>query len=324
MSSEHRLLWNVLDPPKGVAVRWFAKRGDEIKGGITESAFGLSRICSNLYPMNLYVGVNSSLKRTGIRVGAADINFWQRVVVDVDPDGPAADPEDAAVTAREWMDSFMGYKTDPTVIYSGRGCQLWFNLAEALELKSGETRLGIRAAVGQLLQLMSHDLAVFSGCRVDTSCSDLPRVARVPGTVNWKTKERARFITAGGREPSRFPLKIMEIETPPPPPRGGKPPAEGNWFRRFCHLTNTARDFILEGRQEPGRHQAAYAAAASLRDIGATERDAIGAVLHGAKLCSPELAPRDALRCVRNAYKSALDTQTEREYLRAYGSFLDS
>jgi hypothetical protein len=63
-------------------------------------------------------------------------------------------------------------------------------------------------------------------------------------------------------------------------------------------------DGEVEGARvgEPGRHSSAFAAAASLRDLGASYEVTERAVLLGAGKCSPPLGEYEAKRCVRNAF----------------------
>jgi hypothetical protein len=114
------------------------------------------------------------------------------------------------------------------------------------------------------------------GCKVDTSTSDLPRPMRMPGTFNQKTGRMARIIQyttmvfeglaevlVKGTPES----KLVEPDVVPIAP--GLP-----WQMAMHRLTLSAKTYLKEGQEEPGRHKMMWHAARKLHELGVSRAEA--------------------------------------------------
>lgn len=325
------LVWNLR--PGDSSLRWFARcKPDGVLGGVVKSRQGTLRLLRNLNGRaDLYWGINPSSKQTGVRVSAKDITHWSNILIDVDPVDPSAQPLEAAKVYLDRAEGIVNQPLSPTIIHSGRGVQLLLPL-EPLSLDDS-LRRRVRAAVGAFLRAVAWGSAgsappapaldtethqdggspVLSqrgqtpvyGCVVDTSCSDLARVARMPETINLKTGVYAKVVTAtcggkiGAEDVSKSILTLAgRVEDEPTTPMI----YAGSWQSVWHHLTARAQRYILEGSSTPGRHTAAYACARSLRDRGVAADQALPVVASGAKLCDPPLPTSEVQRIVRCAY----------------------
>ena len=319
--------------PGDTSLRWFARRPfDGVLGGVVKSRQGTLRLLRNLNGRaDLYWGINPSDKMTGVRVSAKDITHWSNVLIDVDPVLPDADPLAAADFYIDRASHLLDQELHPTVIHSGRGAQVILSLVPlALD---DHLRRQVRAAVGAFLRAVSwsgsgsapHAPALapclhqdgeppvlsqrgqtpVHGCIVDTSCSDLARVARMPETINLRTNKKAALVRWQSHRAEAFrvaPQSILALAGRVPDPVVEPTTITSSWQSVWHLLTARAQRFIEEGSSSPGRHTAAYACARSLRDRGVQIESAERVVLKGAALCEPPLPTREATRIVTCAY----------------------
>lgn len=154
-----------------------------------------------------------------------------------------------------------------------------------------------------------------TGTSIDTTSNDLPRLMRCPGTVNMKSGLCATFIENtvekqdGGvfrlpshlvldYVPARDMLRAMPTITPDAKPLQ-------NWTEAVPRLSKRAREYLLDGVREPGRHQAAVAAARALAEAGCSEGAILGGLLKGGSKCTPALEDWEYLsRTATEAYQS--------------------
>ena len=298
-------------------VQWFATREKNsrkhVMGGRIRSVDALIGTVRNAQELgwNLYLGLNPSKPRPGtIKLNREDITHWRFVVVDLDPVGtPLAPPS--------------GYKEAHHHIFSGRGHQLWVPLAETVPLseKVVDLELSIERAMGAYLRRL-QDEDWHAGWAVDTTCSDLARVVRCPGSVNQKTgkrseiistiREREHFYSEGSRiwrELTLTAKRVLDF-TPPAPESAVRAKNPSNLLAVLPHLTIRARAFILRGAESPGRHTACYAACLSLKEAGVPEPNALEWLCWGADRCWDEAGMTRPLehsfvrRVVREAYRT--------------------
>ena len=143
------------------------------------------------------------------------------------------------------------------------------------------------------------------GCIVDTSCSDLARVMRLPYTTNQKTGRRASIIWRSSHaNPAlvrwlldRTPASLWERPAPSTVAPGSP------WAAYLPDLTVAGRRFLTEGAEEPGRHKAAAAAMLSLLEQGASEEQILSALSHGARLCEPPLPQPEVTTMVTRRFR---------------------
>lgn len=332
-----RRLWDLLphtETSSGpTTVRWFAKSFDgHVKwGGFADTFAELWNAAVNCPGMNFYVCPNPSDSRSGVRHSTKDVTHWSWFLIDVDPvvkEGydPALLMAHALAQLGKWLNKDFTV-TRPVVIDSGRGMQAWFRLGDILHYEDRDdgrissyyipgvgtrtcvTRRTARLAMRYWLERLSDTLGEIGGCRIDTTCSDLPRPMRCPGTVNVKTGRMAEFISdsdhvfggivglaellVGATPQSRF-----KQEPVPSVPDGTE------WQDVFVHLTIKAQKYLTSGKVEPGRHETMWHTARSLAEKGLT-RDAVRRALEwGNSRRGPEmeLKPEDIEHALNTAF----------------------
>jgi hypothetical protein len=300
-SQAMKRLWDLLphlDTTDGpTTVRWFAKSPDgSVKwGGFVDSFAELWNAAVNCPGMNFYVCPNPSDSRSGVRHSTKDVTHWSWFLLDVDPvvkEGydPRVLMEAALAQLGEWLNEDFT-KHPPVIIDSGRGMQAWFRLVDvvldderddgivspwyipSIGTRKTVTRRTARLAMRFWLERLSETLGEQGGCKIDTTCSDLPRPMRCPGTTNVKTGRIAEFvrdsdhvfagiITLAEKLVSRTPPSRFKQEPVPSLPAGSE------WQDVFCHLTIKAQNYLTSGKLEPGRHETMWHTARSLAEKG--------------------------------------------------------
>lgn len=299
----------------GLYFRWFAKRATQICGGIVRNEISYRRILHALRTWDLYVGMNPANTWRKLKVSDADIAEIIGLVVDIDPITPRMPPEGVESYALDAIETVLGRLPHSIVVSTGRGLQVWLKVQFHI-LNSSEDRLAWRYATKQFIQAVARHFDFTTGYRVDTSCSDLSRLIRAIGSTNQKNGRTVQAISQHQFLPiqptnflERYPF-IPEPLAPPAHPTGA-------WWKSFHLLSGTAKDFLVDGVSEPGRHAACYAAAASLRDVGVEPPIAERLISKGALLCSPPLPIHDALRACSNAYKGGPPCVTKSNLARS-------
>jgi hypothetical protein len=274
-------------------VHFFAKRGTSVVGGVVQGADHFFNLIVNLRSWDVYAHANVPATK-GIKASTKEIHVWRYVVVDIDPNaGGVGRPYDIA--------NAVAARYGGTLVDTGRGMQVLLHLVPVnFNTTVGITRPLAEARMARFLRELGSEFDGVGGCHVDTSCSDLARVVRIPDTINWKTERAAKVLRHGDtyhgyenllpivRPPSRVAVTpITEVK---------------QLANVIPHLTDTAARFLTDGWETPGRHAAAYAAAASLKDVGVSKQVAINWVGRGAVMSTPMLGLEEVARVVANAY----------------------
>lgn len=286
-------VWDMLPVPAGCYRHVFLRSSKGVRSTWVANAKELGLLVLRCSPQwNIYIQLNPTNNKAVIRPNSACVPFIQAILVDIDPVEPDARPGQAVEIALRKVTHWGVHPMQGAIINSGRGYQIWI-LTHPIKATT-EAAGRVRRFVGEL----SASLGVQYGCRIDTSCTDLPRVARMPGSVNLKTGNKVTIhypalpYAADWLWADRFtPLSIPE------PP---EPLTQGKWQDYFIRLTSAAQDFILFGASEGTRHQQAYATARSLRESGAPRGLALELVLKGAGAC--DLSIDEATRTVMQVY----------------------
>lgn len=305
------MTWMSLCPPPFRFLRWFARRPSDsmVYGGHVERQSGLDRIIANLGPrgFNVYIGLNFTDRWEGIRIKSADITTAGAIVLDLDPVPGAVERDgiagafEAGRKGVEIAGTLIGQTLSACYIDSGRGVQAWI-LIEPKALRLPEERQQFRDGTGALLRGVSGLLGEWGGTRLDTSCSDLARVVRAPGSPNQKTGRIAKVLEWGERNDISGAILALGRQHAPTPRARLNATDSLTLDKVWSQLTVTARRFIRDGVQEPGRHAGAFATAAALREAGIPEPRALQILHAAARNCVPQLPAPDTERCVRNAY----------------------
>jgi hypothetical protein len=294
-----------------IYMRWFARRKaashEEVAGGIVRSDASYLRILNNLPDWDIYVGMNPSTTWRKIKVSDADIAEVIGIVLDIDP-LPSAGKDfpplhSTASLALSSIESVLGRLPHCAVISTGRGLQVWLKVQFSI-IESPSHRSHWRYAIKQFVQQTSRHFHS-PHYTIDTSCTDLSRLVRAIGSINQRTHTRVvpiQFHLYPPIQPDTFLSRYPLPKNPAPPTLPLHPIS--HWWKIFHLLTDTAQRYLTEGITEPGRHAAAYATAASLRDVGVERPLAERLVTTSASLCSPPLPHHDALRACSNAFSS--------------------
>lgn len=298
-SSEIRRLWELLPHPPGTFTRWFARMGNERLGGgcddveeLVLSAFSCGGLNGG---MNFYVAPNPASTRAGTRHNAEQVTHWSWFVMDIDPVGPFPRPAVVVdyVLGKLWTWTGIDFsRRRPVIIDSGRGMQVWIRLPDVpLDEEGGPgdlacvalPRLVARVTNGWWLKRLADEVGTMEDCRIDTTCADLPRVMRCPGTVNQKTGNVTSLLVDSAEVFEELP-RILSAAVPPElfePQPIITLPAGTPWQAVFCHLTLRAQDYLTNGKDEPGRHDTAFHVALTLAEAGLPRDEVRRAIQYG-------------------------------------------
>lgn len=284
------LLPHIQTPDGPTTIRWFARNleGTEKAGGYADTEKELIAAIHSCPDRNFYVCPNPTLSRVGIRNRTSDVTHWSWLLLDIDPIVKSGfDPHPLMDAALLYLGDMIGEdfaRTSPIVIDSGRGLQAWFRLndwplADKSEGPYGSNFLGRREAritMRYWLDKLDKYLGEVSGCRIDTTTSDLPRPMRCPGTKNAKTHRMTRMIIPSShifmglahRLIVGVPSERFRVDPIPSLPGGVE------WQDVFVNLTIKAQNYLCHGKVEPGRHETAWHTAKNLAEKGLT-REAV-------------------------------------------------
>lgn len=325
--SDVRKLWDLLPHPPGTFTRWFARQGDHRMGGGCDTVDELLVAAAMTQGMNFYVAPNPASTRAGTRHNAEQVTHWSWFLMDIDPVQDKAAPAVVADFVLKTLSNWWGvnlFQRFPVLINSGRGVQIWVRLADTpLDETDGPgdlagvamPRLIARVTNGWWLKRLADEVGLMAGCRIDTTCADLPRVMRCPGTENIKNNSVAHFIVDTSES---FP-DLPAILTGAVPPELFEPqpiitlPEGTPWQNVFAHLTLRAQNYLTYGKEEPGRHDTMFHTALTLAEAGLPRDEVRRALQHGNELWDRRngtedraLAPKDIEHALDTAFRRLL------------------
>lgn len=304
-------LWSILPhPTPHHIVRLFARKGDKMLGDFARSPQEIKKFCDSANGLNIYVAPNPTMSTVGIRHSAVDVTHWSFFFIDVDPVCKCPpqkedeefipcitcqrkeDPYSAMNEAIKIFGGWAGRNLEnnfPNLIDSGRGVQLWLraddrelinDLEKINPFEGPITRKIARKVMGYWLNKLSKRFGTQYGCNIDTSCSDLPRVMRMPGTENTKTGKKSQIIIRQ-KEPYKWLLPMLIGGIPEEILKEYEHPQRigYKWQTVFNLLTKAAQDYLLHGKEEPGRHKVAFHTAKSLSELGIERSEAERAIV---------------------------------------------
>jgi hypothetical protein len=289
-------LWKLLPHPPGTFVRWFARKGNDRIGGGVDTVEELMLAAASAEGMNFYVAPNPAATRAGTRHTAQQVTNWSWFLIDIDPVESIAQPELVTEVVLSKLGEWWGIDFNerrPLLIHSGRGAQVWIRLDDVV-LDGEETRRAARVTNGFWLKKLAEEIGTMRGCRIDTTCADLPRVMRCPGTTNTKTGKSAILIVPSAEQYTGLSCTLVaavprELFVPVPVPV--LPPGT-QWQSVFVHLTLRAQSYMTQGRDEPGRHDTMFHTALCLAERG-LDRDSVRVALQYGNQRWDDLHPRE-------------------------------
>lgn len=295
-------------------VHWTAKNplGRAAVGGFANSAENLVRCANQQDGWDFYVSLNPS-SRSCIKPAKSDITHLSCVGIDLDPHKnsdfelePAAKALDSAVF------NFLESPNSHCIISSGRGIWAWVFIQPkhlANDVDREEADALIKGFTSSFIDASPH-LSKFG--TIDTSCAELSRIARCPGTINHKVNQNAHICI------DYFPISPLsfdnfkalgESEAPsigrPQPPS----PITGRSIHEIVpHCNTTSRQFILLGVDSSmeSRHRRLYSSAKNLFELQIEPDLAEFMLWSGAERCIPNLNISDpgiVRRIVRQVWK---------------------
>lgn len=287
-------VWRILPLPPGTYRYVFAKAGTVVEGTWVRNAVGLQAFANRHAHSNCYITLNPAGSPNLVRPSAKDITHVQAILIDIDPIEPSAQPGEALWEAQDLLQDMGLDRWAMSVVDSGRGIQIWIHVRPMVADPI------LAATARNFVLKVSERFGQRHGCVIDSSCTDLARLARLPGTVNQKTKETS-FIAVIGEEQSAkflFPFQDLEPVSSCPPPPG----LRTTWPQAVMYLTHTASEFIQHGVEQTRRHKACFATAKSLKEAGVPEEIGIEWILKGSERCDPPLESTEALRILKKVY----------------------
>lgn len=327
--------------PEGSIFRYFARRptDERVHGQAVYTPAELVCVTgwADTHGYNSYVQVNPTMRRDGVRCSGVDITHWSWFLMDIDPIAPISDPMSLLEEVERQMRGHFGlHDLQRIIIDSGRGVQAWYPLDpfplkglavfrtapiprqwEDEDLKQNlamiERREAVPRGMAYWLDFYRHRIAEWAGCVVDTSVSDLPRVMRIPYTINAKTgvvgsllhRDDGRNEHLASQLLAYAPYHIWKEKDPIVELNGFNDQTPWDKFVKF--MSRGGRIFLTEGSMEGGRHRAAASALLSLMELGCGKEQARSALLWGGRLCTPVLSRRE------------IDPMIERKYRRNNG-----
>ena len=310
LTSQLEQLWGWLPRPTDKhVVRLFARNNSgRLIGDYARSLGGLVRFVESLDGRyNLYVALNPTTSTIGTRHSASEVTHWSYFPVDLDPVGGESQLDFASKIVSEFMQRTFSLTHSPIIIDSGRGRQMWYRLADYELSDDGALPRSIpRRAMKYWLGKISDAIAGdFPNVKIDPTVSDLPRVMRLPGTINLKTGRRGciihgltdRYPTLGEDMISKTPKEALDTVV------AGVVQLGASWQELMPHLTKSAAEYLMTGASEPGRHSKMWHLVTCLKERGADSEQAEIAAHHAnTRRPGEELSTTEVERIITQVY----------------------
>ncbi len=261
-----------------------ARRGGSVVHIPLKRGEDLAALIEDHPELDIYVSINPI--EAGQLRRAKHVTHLQHVLIDIDPTEDNDNPSPRAPI--EHLISLLPADLAAAlfIVDSGRGVQAWLGCVPR-EIRNTDAPL-----VAGWLRWLAEEWDL-PGWKIDTSTSDLSRLARVPGTINSKTGRRASvirqpFLRADWDWLEAHAHAVVEPKhiTSPESSAGGIKMGKFLPFKMLRGLvTLTARQFLEGDVAEGGRHKAAYAAAKSLQELGVESARARRFLKEGAEGC---------------------------------------
>lgn len=282
-------------------VHWVAKSpsGHGLVGRQATSPHQLYRHTTDQAGWNFYVCLNPSLP-TPYKPSKNHITHLCCLGLDIDP--RPGEELDIGATRAALDDALMAVLGSPCyIIYdSGRGMWAWI-LVEPTPLPDQGARNEADQLIKGLTRCISETCGLSKYGIIDSSCAELSRIARCPGTTNQKTGKQATFLSDYPLARLHYPL-LAETASPYiiPAPALSPELARGTAVMDIAPSLNvTSRQFVLLGvaKADESRHRRLWSTAKNLSELGVAPVTAHLVLSTGAAHCTPSLFSDDPL-CV--------------------------
>lgn len=177
------------------ARRFVVGAGSGAEDWIHERAREQAKLGPGACEGGIYLGLNPLISAEGGRAKDCDVRAVRMLLIDVDPVDASPAARAAAADMANEIRALLRARLDvaPALIDSGRGRQLW--LAHEPMAPDDESWRATRAGVlAGLARRFDRELA-----KVDVKTFNASRLARLPGTVNLRTREHACRLCAAER-----------------------------------------------------------------------------------------------------------------------------
>lgn len=263
---------------------------------------------------DIYVCLNPSKQSPSAKPSLEDITDFKWMMLDFDPHPTLMrnyTPKDLLYKLTPQLREFFGHLPSFRAVDSGRGLQIWFPVNSGSSFDKDYCQRLIKGTTAALRSFLISDTAYY-GYILDDACAELSHLARLPGTMNQKTKNYAKLLWTN----IEHSLLITELAkwvapAPPPPEPVQLPPANSKWFKHAIinglYLSN--RDFIRSGvnTDTESRHKRACSCARQLFELGCDADLGMYLLYEGAEKCSPSLNLSDPgyiRRLVKETWKT--------------------
>ena len=298
--------WDVLTAPCPTPkIRWFARspRRGNLGGMVTTEAEMLNIARLSHQDFNVYVTLNPTNDRICSRISTEDVTHWAFILIDLDPLRDKLNPVLCTQQMKaklKLLDPRLDY---PAVVWSGRGVQLWLRLPPRSVPDEVSRHKATSATRGFLKHLQKE---APDGWRIDL-VGDLARVARMPGSINQKTGEKAQLIDSGmmlQQEVVDWLGENFHDNTLAPQTSIFNGERTLSYMDVADEISLRAKLFIEMGAVEGNRHESCFAACKSLWECGVSKENAHEALMSGAATSLPYLPDRDVRSILEQVYRS--------------------
>lgn len=257
----------------------------------------LVSFADRMNPCDTFVHLNGTKPECVRKASVSDVVSWNNLLIDID--GTKEFLNVSTVLAE------LGYMGATTVVDSGRGIHMWLHLRTPDDVWNGIQHNRLELAGAKFLRYL-HE----RDHHVDTCTSDLPRIVRLPGTFNSRSKSIARVlgtpgwgVVLGEEFYERWKPTEEELARPTIP--------SGTLTLRALIPAISARasEYIISGAESPGRRGAVFACAKSLFEAGVTREQVDEYIRRGNDRSTPEpLRDEEVRRAIDNAWRKHAGT----------------
>lgn len=281
--------WNHLD---GQCVFvWKASGSHGVSSARPTSLAKAIDLCARMADWNAFLVLNPC---TGSgKPSIDDITSVRRMMLDFDPK-PDAPNNDWTFPYDELTGLLAEYGVsfhyDVPVIQSGRGIQFWVPVRQG-DLSVRECHQAFKVIGKRVAEIFLDN----PHWMFDTTCCDVSRIVRCPGTINHKTGRLASIAIPPhipGRSGGSIDLATIDL---PDAPQQFDPVPQATWMYIAPRIHHFNINFLLSGTsaRRESRHGRLYNCAKDLLHAGLSKNVATSLLRHGAQLCTPNLLHDD-------------------------------